>query len=318
MRFLIVAALASVAVAAPQNYFYSAPIGWPYGFAARTIAAPVVSAPIVAPIALSHSKYHAQDVLGQASFGHVEALQTRAEARDALGNVRGSYSYVDPNGKVNVVEYTAGHGGFRILGANNLPEAPVAPEAPAVPALIAPEPVQDTAEVVAARAEFARLYKEAAEAAAADKVPEVPEVPAAAVEEPAAAVEVSRRRRSVLLAGAPVLAKSTVKVQSYEPIDAAVPAATRKIELVEKEHDVLSHVGYAAPVAYTAPIAYSAPIAYHAPLAFTTVAAAAPAAPAEEAKPVVEAKSAEVKADATPLVYSYGYHGFAGFPFYHL
>jgi hypothetical protein len=80
----------------------------------------------------------------QASFGHTEPLQTRAEVRDALGNVRGSYSYVDPNGKVNIVEYTAGHGGFRVLGANNLPESVAVPE---TPALVAPEPVQDTAEV---------------------------------------------------------------------------------------------------------------------------------------------------------------------------
>jgi hypothetical protein len=51
---------------------------------------------------------------------------------------------VDPNGKVNVVEYTAGQAGFRVLGANNLP---VAPEVPATPELKAPEPVQDTPEV---------------------------------------------------------------------------------------------------------------------------------------------------------------------------
>lgn len=59
----IIAALATVAVAAPQNYFYAAPYGaWPFGLA-RTVAAPIAAPIAVAPI--SHSKYHAQDVLGQ-------------------------------------------------------------------------------------------------------------------------------------------------------------------------------------------------------------------------------------------------------------
>lgn len=59
----IVAALATVAIAAPQNYFYAAPYGaWPYGLA-RTVAAPIAAPIAIAPI--SHSKYHAQDVLGQ-------------------------------------------------------------------------------------------------------------------------------------------------------------------------------------------------------------------------------------------------------------
>jgi len=142
-------------------------------------------------------------------------------------------------------------------------------------------------QVVAARAEFARLYKEAADAAAADKVPEVTQ---------------SRRRRAAVfytapVVAAPAVAKTTLKYSTYEPVEAAVPASTRKIELTEREQDV-----------YT-PLAYSAPIAYHAPLAY----AAAP----------VEAKTAEVKTvatAATPLVYGYpaGFGYTAGYPFYHL
>lgn len=57
--------------------------------------------------------------------------------------MRGEYSYVDPNGKLNYVRYQADADGFRVL-ANNLPVAPGVPE---VPVLAGPEPVKDTPEV---------------------------------------------------------------------------------------------------------------------------------------------------------------------------
>lgn len=41
-------------------------------------------------------QYHAQDELGQASYGHAEPGQAHAAVRDAFGNVAGSYAYINP------------------------------------------------------------------------------------------------------------------------------------------------------------------------------------------------------------------------------
>ena len=89
-------------------------------------------------------------------------MQVRSELKTVDGSVRGLYGYVDPNGKLVNVHYVADDNGFRVVGANNLPEAP------SVPAEVnSPEPVKDTPEVVAARAAFQKSYDEAAKAAAA-------------------------------------------------------------------------------------------------------------------------------------------------------
>ena len=48
----------------------------------------------VVPVVPSYQgKYHAQDELGQYSFGHHEPNQVRHESKDAAGVVRGSYRY---------------------------------------------------------------------------------------------------------------------------------------------------------------------------------------------------------------------------------
>ncbi|XP_046404126.1 larval cuticle protein A1A-like [Ischnura elegans] len=160
-------------------YPYSAyPYTGLHGFRAA-VAAPVAApvAPIAAPIAAPYaynvapyayhgalatkSQYHAQDEFGQASFGHATHDQAHSAVRDAFGGVTGSYSYVNPEGKVVQAHYTADavHG-FRVA-SNDLPVAPAVPEAPVYPELVAPEPVQDTPEVVAARAEHLAAHAEA-------------------------------------------------------------------------------------------------------------------------------------------------------------
>jgi len=117
-----------------------------------------------APVAPIQSQYHAQDELGQYSFGYAGGPSSRAESRDAFGVVRGSYNYVDSEGKVQTQHYVADALGFRASGTN----LPVAPDAPlaALPGPV-PEPVQDTAEVVAAKLAHFQAYNEAAAAAAA-------------------------------------------------------------------------------------------------------------------------------------------------------
>merc|ERR1711902_173541 len=103
-------------------------------------------APIVEP---PSSQFHAQDELGQFSFGYQNINSARSESKDAFGVTRGSYQYVDANNVVQTVHYTADDiNGFRVA-ATNVPVAPalvqaalpVAPEAPAAVPLVAPVPV---------------------------------------------------------------------------------------------------------------------------------------------------------------------------------
>ncbi|XP_068221009.1 cuticle protein 6-like [Palaemon carinicauda] len=121
-----------------------------------------------APVAPIQSQYHAQDELGQYSFGYSGGPSSRSETRDAFGVVRGSFNYVDSEGKVQTQHYVADALGFRV-SATNLPVAPDAPEAPAPLALPGPlpEPVQDTPEVAAAKVAFKAAFDEAAAAAEA-------------------------------------------------------------------------------------------------------------------------------------------------------
>lgn len=64
------------------------------------------------------SQYHAQDYYGQYSFGYNAGTSARDETRDAYGNVRGSFSYIDSNGNLQTQHYVAGKGGFRVEGTN--------------------------------------------------------------------------------------------------------------------------------------------------------------------------------------------------------
>lgn len=49
------------------------------------------------------SQFHAQDGLGRSMFGYSDWNQGRLEARNANGEVRGSYQYVDPYGEDVIV-----------------------------------------------------------------------------------------------------------------------------------------------------------------------------------------------------------------------
>ena len=130
---------------------------YPAGYAGYGYAAPYSYA----------STYHAQDELGQASYGHAQADQAHSAVRDAYGNVAGGYSYISPEGKPISVRYTAGVNGFQVE-SNALPVAPVdtgvAPvETRTAPVYsgVAPAPVDFTPEVKAATAEHLAAVEEA-------------------------------------------------------------------------------------------------------------------------------------------------------------
>jgi hypothetical protein len=118
----------------------------------------------VFPVGLS-SQYHAQDALGQYSYGYTDGLSTKNEVKTYDGVTRGGFSYVDSNGIVQSATYTADAvNGFKV-SATNLPVAPKA-----APADV-PSPVQDTPEVAAAKVAHKAAHDAAEVAAAAPALP---------------------------------------------------------------------------------------------------------------------------------------------------
>ncbi|KAK2716084.1 uncharacterized protein LOC136043943 [Artemia franciscana] len=109
-----------------------------------------VRSPVVVPH-ITASQYHAQDELGQTSYGYAHPGQSKAEFRDAFGNVVGSYSYIDANNKEVVVNYVSDANGFRVV-SNNLPVAAMANEQ---------EQVQETPEVIEAKRQHFAAIAEA-------------------------------------------------------------------------------------------------------------------------------------------------------------
>merc|ERR1712121_176604 len=138
---------------------------------------------------------------------------------------------------------------------------------------VGPAPVAYTPEVAQARAEFQKLYAEAAAAAAAAPddvaVPAEPTYAAAetpAAEEPAApaAEEAVRRKREVKKIPlpnhqpVPTEVKHTYETTQLEPVKAATPADTTKIELTKKEHEItLPGIKYVQPYAEVKPLQYT-------------------------------------------------------------
>lgn len=89
--------------------------------------------------------WHAQDELGRANFGYSYPGQAAVNYRDIAGNMIGSWSYINPNGKLVATSYIADDQGYRVL-SNDLPVAPVVPEVvpvvPVVPEVVPVSPVK--------------------------------------------------------------------------------------------------------------------------------------------------------------------------------
>lgn len=135
--FIVVAAfLVATTLAKPSGLFNEVPTFY-------TAAAPLLS------------QYHSQDSLGQYSYGYNGGLSSKVETKTLDGITRGSYSYVDAEGRLQTVEYTADAvNGFR-AAATNLPKAPIDNN-------VAPKPIELTPEVVRATAEHMAAFKEIA------------------------------------------------------------------------------------------------------------------------------------------------------------
>lgn len=172
------------------------------------------------------SQYHDQDGLGSYNYGYNGDLSSKVESRSLDGVTRGSYNYVDANGRLQTVQYTADDtNGFRAL-ATNLPNAPV-------DAAAAPESVRDTPEVAQAKIEHYRAYNEAASRAAA-----APENSAVAFAAPAPAPLVAYNT------GSPVSFSYSTSINGNALSVPAIPRAT-----LFQSGQVLAP---AAPIAYVA------------------------------------------------------------------
>ncbi|XP_046383578.1 uncharacterized protein LOC124154104 [Ischnura elegans] len=144
------------AALAPTLTYRTAVVGSPISYTATVAHAPITyHTYAAAPAPAITRQYHSQDEIGQYSYGYAGGPSTKTEIKTFDGVTRGGYAYVDPEGKVQSVNYVADPlRGFRV-SATNLPVAPPAPEVPVL------ESVQETAEVAAARAEHLAAYEEA-------------------------------------------------------------------------------------------------------------------------------------------------------------
>uniref|UniRef100_A0A182WBZ6 Cuticle protein 6 n=1 Tax=Anopheles minimus TaxID=112268 RepID=A0A182WBZ6_9DIPT len=114
-------------------------------------------------------QFHGQDGLGRAMFGYSDHNQARLEARNANGEVRGSYQYVNPLGEDVIVQYWSDGLGFHQI--DNRPE-------------IRLQPVTETPEVREARLAHMRAWEEAARLARAN-----PDFSSSGADEPYRAVQ---------------------------------------------------------------------------------------------------------------------------------
>merc|ERR1712212_753483 len=168
-----VAVVASLAASAKAQVLINPYAGVPLAAPAYA-GAPLLAPGVIAAPSLS-SQFQSQDEFRNVAHGYANINSAKHEQGNALVGVTGSYSHVDPNGKLQTTNYIADGLGFRVEATN----LPVAPEVPAVPEvelpvapvytgkapvfnLVGPSPVEDTDEVKAAKAEFQAAFDEAA------------------------------------------------------------------------------------------------------------------------------------------------------------
>lgn len=124
-------AIAPLAIAPASRFAYSsvtahAPLAYsaiPAAYSAIPAHA-AYSVPVAYSVpSVAKTQYHAQDELGQYSYGYSDGLSAKQETRRADGITTGGYSYLDANGIVQNVNYVADAAGFRVA-ASNLPVGP--------------------------------------------------------------------------------------------------------------------------------------------------------------------------------------------------
>lgn len=273
--FIVVSSLLAVATAAPQL------------LTQRVYAAvPAVTTYVAAPAEVS-SQFHAQDGLGQYTYGYNGGLSAKTEAKSLDGVTRGAYHYLDAENKLQTVTYTADAvNGFR-AEASNLPVAPVETR-------VAPEPVQDTPEVVQAKAEHMSAVEDAKVRLAAAEKEETAEIVESAEPAPVPAI--------------PAIAPITTYSAVAAPI-ALAPASgfAYQTSSVALKNEPLAYTTYAAAPVPAAAVEIKTPASF----SYSTYSQSAPAtaiqyaaAPFVQAIPAATTYALNVQAPA--YTYSYG------------
>ncbi|XP_033611111.1 resuscitation-promoting factor RpfA isoform X2 [Cryptotermes secundus] len=260
----------------------------------------------VAPVGIAtsvSSQYHAQDTLGQYSYGYAGGPSAKTETRTADGITRGGYSYIDGHGLVQSASYVSDPvNGFRVA-ATNLPVGPSVPAAPIAPI------------VAAAPAVLAAPAPIALPAVAAGAPLETPEVIAAKAAHFAAHAQakalLGRKRRSLQPVAAPIasyaaapFAAAPAAFTTYAAAPAPVAAFAAPAPIpVAKTFSYSTVSAHADPVVVAAPapaisVARAAPVAFAAP---APVAVAAPA-PVAVVEPVKSFGYSTVSAHADPVL----------------
>ena len=293
-------------------------------------AAPYVAAAPVGIATSVSSQYHAQDTLGQYSYGYSGGPSAKTETRTADGITRGGYSYIDGNGLVQSASYISDPvNGFRVA-ATNLPVGPSAPAAPIVQAapavLAAPVPIAvpaiaagvplDTPEVVAAKAAHFAAHAEARALLGRKKrsteflhgapaaITTYAAAPAAITTYAAAPIAAAPAAITTY-AAAPIVAAPIAKSFGYstvtahaDPVVVAAPApAPAPVAVVEP----VKSFGYSTVSAHADPVLVAAPAPAVAVARATPVAVAAPA-PVAVVEPVRSFGYSTVSAHADPVV----------------
>jgi hypothetical protein len=93
---------------------------------------------VVAPVGDVSSQFHVQDDLGQYNYGYSTAQSSKVESKTSDGVVRGAYNYIDPEGKLQTVQYISDVLGFRVAGTN-LPVHVIPSSEPALAYAVEPE-----------------------------------------------------------------------------------------------------------------------------------------------------------------------------------
>ena len=218
-------------------------------------AAHVLAAPAAVGVATSVSnQYHAQDTLGQYSYGYSGGPSAKTETRTADGITRGGYSYIDGHGLVQSASYVSDPvNGFRVA-ATNLPVGPSAPAAPVAPLALA-APIAPVA------------YAHGIPAVAAGVPLDTPEVAAAKAVHFAAHADavarLGRKKRSIGVHEAVGYGAVGYGAVGYAAAPAAVSYAAPAVSYAAAPAVVSAPaaVSYAAPaVSYAAPAVVAAPV----------------------------------------------------------
>ncbi|XP_058459168.1 cuticle protein 16.5-like [Malaya genurostris] len=279
--FVVISSLLAVATAAPP-------------FLAQPVFATIPATTYIAAPAEVTSQFHAQDELGQYSYGYSGGLSAKTETKTLDGVTRGSYTFLDADDKVQTVSYTADAvNGFR-AEASNLPVAPIETRA-------APEPVQDTPEVAQAKVEhLAAVEQVKARNLAADEADAAEQAPVVVNSAPIASITTySAPVPAVAFAPAPRFSYSTSTVSlKPQPIAISTYAAPIAAPAVEIKAPASFAYSTYTPSFPTAAVQYSAaPVTtYAVPAASYAYAYNAPAyyAAANYAPVLVNARSAPV------------------------